>query len=433
MEKITFVGTGYVGLVSGACLAEVGNSVICVDRDKSKIAQLQEGITPIYEPSLETIIKNNLENGRLSFSMDLGKAVKESDIVFLAVGTPSDENGKADLSYVEEAARAIGKNIEKYQYKIIVMKSTVPVGTTRRIEKIIRENCPQGANFDVVSNPEFLREGSAVADTFNMDRAIIGADNELAAARIERLFRAFTISFVKTTPETSEMIKYSSNAFLATKISFINEISNLCEKVNADVKVVAKGMGLDKRIGIHFLDAGVGYGGSCFPKDIRALIHTSQEAGYDLKLIRTTEEINLNQRKLVIDKITDYLHDLEGKTIGILGVAFKPGTDDIREAPAITVIEQLLAGGAKVKVYDPIAVKKIIHLFGERIKYCFSIEETAVEADALVLLTEWEEFKNIDFIKVSRIVGQKFLIDGRNLYEKKEVEDMGWKYCSFGR
>ncbi|MBA2938555.1 UDP-glucose/GDP-mannose dehydrogenase family protein [Paenibacillus sp. CGMCC 1.16610] len=427
---IAVIGTGYVGLVSGVCFAEVGNNVICVDQDKTKIDKLQNFISPIYEPGIEELMEKNIHAGRLAFTTDLAHAISQSELIIIAVGTPSLPNGEANLSYIEQASMEIGKAMNGY--KIIATKSTVPVGTNEHIQMIIAMNTQHA--FDVVSIPEFLREGSAIDDTLHPDRIVLGLDNPSLAEPLTDLHRAFTDQIFVTSIRSAEMIKYASNAFLATKISFINEISNICEKVGADVTEVAKGMGKDKRIGSSFLNAGIGYGGSCFPKDTDALIQIAGNVDYEFQLLKSVVEVNKSQRYKVISKLEASLGLLSGKVVGIWGLSFKPNTDDIRYAPSIEIVETLIRAGATLKLYDPIAMDK----FRERIdhpsiQWCENAMEAAVGADAICLLTDWEEFKTISLSKLIFIMDQPILIDGRNVYSQEQIQGTGLKYYSVGR
>lgn len=429
MKNITIIGTGYVGLVTGVCLAELGNKAICVDVDKKKIEKLKKGIVPFYEPGLDKLATKNIKKKRLFFETDLAQAIQQSEIIFIAVGTPSKENGEADLSYVEKVAEDIGKNLKKYA--VVVIKSTVPPGTCRKIEKLIRKHC--ASPFDLVSNPEFLREGSAVSDFMKPDRIIIGAENKKAEKIMKDLYGPLKSPILITHLESSEMIKYSSNAFLATKISFINEIANVCEIVGADVKEIAKGMGLDPRIGKEFLEAGLGYGGSCFPKDVQALHQSAGINGYSFCLLKAVIEVNNNQRKLAIKKTEEMLGSLKNKVIGIWGLAFKANTDDIRESAAIEIIELLLGKGAKIKVYDPIASKNAKKILSEEVVFCEDIYETVNKSDALFIATDWDEFKKADLARVKELLKEPNILDGKNIYDPKNMEEMGFSYISIGR
>lgn len=428
--KITVIGTGYVGLVSGVCFAELGNEVTCVDKDQGKIRKLQQGIVPIYEPGLEELMKRNMKEGRLSFHEKLSASVKDAEVIIIAVGTPQAPSGEADLSYVDQAAREIA--LAMNGYKIIMTKSTVPVGTNERIKKIIGELAT--SPFDVVSVPEFLREGSAVRDTLYPDRIVIGADNKHAAEVITRLHRPLTDRIFVTDIRSAEMIKYASNAFLATKISFINEIANICEKVGADVTVVAKGMGMDKRIGPSFLNAGIGYGGSCFPKDTHALIQIAGNVEYDFRLLRSVVEVNQIQRYFIIDKLIQSLGSIKNRTIGVWGLAFKPNTDDIREAPSVEIIPALINLGATVRAYDPIAMESFRSQYPDLpVVYCNSPIEAAAGCDALCLLTEWEQFGEQDLTLVQSVMKLPVMVDGRNVFTKKDIENTNFYYYSVGR
>lgn len=428
--ELTVIGTGYVGLVSGTCFAELGNRVTCVDKDASKIEKLNQGIIPIYEPGLTELVQKNSTERRLFFTTDIISSVQKAEVVFIAVGTPPLPNGEANLQFIEQAARDIA--IAMNGYKIIVTKSTVPVGTNEKIKGIISEITNH--SFDVVSVPEFLREGSAVHDTFHPDRVIIGAEKIDAGEKIASLHRPLTEQIVMTDLRSAEMIKYASNAFLATKISFINEIANICEKVGADVTLVARGMGYDQRIGSSFLQAGIGYGGSCFPKDTHALIQIAGNVEYDFKLLKSVVEVNQLQRFNVIRQLRDTLGSLNGKMIGIWGLAFKPNTDDVRESPALEIVAYLLQQGAKVKVYDPVAMENFRYECNhESIIWCSNAIEASVDCDALCLLTEWSEFKTIELLQIEQVMRQAVLIDGRNVFSKEEIERTNFTYYSVGR
>ena len=427
---IAVIGTGYVGLVSGVCFAETGHHVICVDQDTNKIEMLQNLVSPIYEPGIETLIERNLTAGRLTFSSDLMEAVRLSEFIIIAVGTPSLPSGEANLHYIEQAAREIGSALNGH--KVIATKSTVPVGTNERIRQIIAEHTDE--LFDVVSVPEFLREGSAIQDTLHPDRIVIGLENPDLVAGLIELHSKFTDQIFITGIRSAEMIKYASNAFLATKISFINEISNICEKVGADVTEVAAGMGKDARIGPSFLNAGIGYGGSCFPKDTNALIQIAGNVNYEFQLLKSVVEVNKSQRYKIITKLEDSLGQLYNKVIGIWGLSFKPNTDDIRDAPAIEIVETLLRRGARLKLYDPVAMDK----FRERIDHpsihwCEHALEAAAGSNAICLLTDWEEFKEAPLSQLIFLMEDPILIDGRNVYTRKQIEGTGLNYYSVGR
>lgn len=428
--KIAVIGTGYVGLVQGVCLAELGNQVVCIDIDEKKIGKLREGISPIYEPGIEELLAKNIESERLSFETDIKKHLKNIDIIFIAVGTPSDESGRADLKYVLEAAKNIGESLKNYA--IIVNKSTVPIGTGQEVKKVIKKY--YSGKFDVVSNPEFLREGSALDDFRKPDRIVIGHDHNLKAAeKVAKLYQVLGAPILITGLETAEMIKYASNSYLATQISFINSVANICEVVGADVTDVSKGMKLDKRIGERaFLSAGLGYGGSCFPKDVRALIQIARENKVDFSILDDVEKINKIQKQKFILKIKETIGDLKGKRIAVWGIAFKPKTDDVREAPAISVIESLTDMGAEIFAYDPVAAENAEKLVPEVIFVSRSID-ACKKADALVIVTEWDEFKQIDLSQVKLLMKSPIIFDGRNIYDPVDMKDLGFKYYSVGR
>jgi len=435
--KICVIGTGYVGLVTGACLANLGNDVICVDKDKARIASLKKNVVPFYEPGLEELVKKNSEAGRLSYTTELKQTVKSSEIVFIAVGTPSRSNGEADVSAIIDVAGKIAKALKgarkRDKYTVIVNKSTVPVGMGDIVTDILVKNGLQKKTFAVVSNPEFLREGSAISDFMSPDRIVIGASDNRAFNLITELYRSLNAHIVFTSIKSAELIKYASNAFLATRISFINEISNICERVGSDVTEVAHGMGLDKRIGSSFLSAGLGFGGSCLPKDVSALIHLAQSNGYEPSVLTSVKEINHFQREFFMGKIVKALGKTDGKKIAVLGLSFKPETDDLREAPSIDVIRELKRRKAKVQAYDPAAKpKKIRELFGS-IKLCKSSYEAIKGCDALVVLTEWNEFKELDLEKVKSLMKKPLIFDGRNIYDPKKMKDIGFKYIGIGR
>lgn len=433
MYNICVAGTGYVGLVTGACLADFGNVVRCVDIDKPKIERLRTSEVPFYEPGLQEVVKRNVERGRLSFSTDIEQGIEDSTVVFCAVGTPMSREGEADLSYVEMLARSVGEHLNGY--KIVVMKSTVPAGTSNLVEKIISEASRTGHPFDVVSNPEFLREGSAIEDFMQPDRIVLGTSTERALKVMREIYRPLIqqdTPVVETDVKTSEMIKYASNAFLATKISFINEIANVCERVGADVSVVARAMGLDDRIGPQFLRAGAGYGGSCFPKDTRALVRTADAAGYDLKIVVSAIDVNDRQRSHMVELIDDALGGVAGKTIAILGLAFKPDTDDMREAPSIDIAASLFKKGGKIKAYDPVAMEHAKVLIKDAV-FCPDVFEAVRGADAAVFVTEWNEFRDLDLEKVKSLLKSPIIVDCRNIYEPRRMRDLGFKYHSVGR
>ena len=427
--NIAVIGTGYVGLVLGTCLSDMGNNVTCVDVIEEKIAKLNKGIIPIYEPGLEPMVKKNVEAGKLKFTTDFDQAVKESEVIFVAVGTPPKESGEADLFYVERVARQIAASANGY--KVVVEKSTVPVRTGEKIAATLKQTSPQG-NFDVVSNPEFLREGSAVEDFMKPDRIVIGTASEKARKIMEELYAPLNAKMVFTDVQSAEIIKHASNSFLATKISFINSLANICEMCDADVEMVADGMGFDKRIGRGFLNAGLGYGGSCFPKDVSAFIDIAAKQGYDFTLLKEVENINKRQRKNFIKKIEGALWIPKGKTIGILGLAFKPNTDDMRDAPSIEIISALQKEGANIKVYDPKAVENAKKLLKD-VTYCKNAEEVAKDADAVVIVTEWPEFRELDLKKIKDLMRVPVIIDGRNIFDKKKMYELGFNYISVGR
>jgi UDPglucose 6-dehydrogenase len=431
--NICVIGTGYVGLVTGACLAEFGMNLICVDNDQEKINLLKQGIVPIYEPGLEGLVVKNMREGRLSFSTSIEDGVKSSLVVFIAVGTPSHEDGSADLQAAEEVAKQVSRSMNGY--KVIVIKSTVPVGTARRLKKLIEDHQTQPISFDIVSNPEFQREGSAIEDFMRPDRVTIGAESEQAIAIMKDIYSALYLietPFVITGLETAEMIKYAANAFLATKVSFINEIANLCERMGADVHHVAKAMGLDGRIGKKFLHPGPGYGGSCFPKDTRALSRMAQEKGYSFRILDSVIRVNEEQKKRMVGKIQEKMGDLRGKTIGILGLAFKPNTNDIRESSAMVIIGDLLAMGAKVKAFDPAAIDEAKAVLPE-VEYGRDPYDVADGSDALVLVTEWNQFRRLDLQRIKTLLKTPIFIDLRNVYDPDQMKRLGFNYCGVGR
>ncbi|HPC35687.1 MAG TPA: UDP-glucose/GDP-mannose dehydrogenase family protein [Candidatus Marinimicrobia bacterium] len=433
MKKIAMLGVGYVGLVSGTGLADFGNEVICYDIDKTKIEKLNNGEIPIYEPGLIDLVRKNVAKGRLKFTDDLALAVRESEVIFLAVPTPSGEHGEVDLSYIFNAVDQIAKVIDSF--KVIVTKSTVEVGTNDQIRERLLSHKIAPEMFEIVSNPEFLREGSAVTDFMRPDRVVIGTSSPKALEIMKEIYRPLYLietPIVATDIHTAEMIKYASNAFLATKISFINEIANLCELVGADIQQVAKAMGLDGRIGKKFLHAGPGYGGSCFPKDTLALTKIAEKAGMRATIVEAVIEANNRQKMRVVEKLLKVLPDLSGKTIGILGLAFKPNTNDVREAPALTVIEEILKRGGQIKAYDPEAMKEMRKYYPQ-ITYVASTEDAAKGADALIILTEWNEFRNLDLNYLKSVMKNPIMIDARNIYEPESVIEKGFMYDCIGR
>ncbi|MEW6556231.1 MAG: UDP-glucose/GDP-mannose dehydrogenase family protein [Elusimicrobiota bacterium] len=428
--KLTIIGTGYVGLTTGVCLAEIGHSVICVDNDSKKIALLKKNKIPIYEPALEKILKKNVKNKHLSFSANIKDAVKKSDVIFMCVGTPPREDGSADLSCIEDVASEIARSMDSY--KLIVDKSTVPVETGEKVEMTIKRNLKKNIPFDVASNPEFLREGSAVYDTFHPDRIVIGVSSKKAENILREIYKPLKTKLVVTDIKSAEIIKHASNSFLATKISFINAVANICERCGADVEKVAEGMGLDKRIGSAFLNAGIGFGGFCFPKDIEAFLWISRKLGYEFDLLKNVKEINENQKRDFVKKIEDALWVIKGKTIGILGLAFKPNTDDMRFAPSIDIINLLQNEGAKIKAYDPQATEKAKEVL-KNVVYCKNPYKVAEDADCLVILTEWDEIKNVDLKKIKKLLKHPIIIDGRNIFEPAKMAKLDFLYKSIGR
>lgn len=431
------VGTGYVGLVSGACFAEMGIDVTCVDINPEKIKCLLNGEIPIYEPGLDDLVKRNVEAGRLHFTTDLTTCLDNVEVVFSAVGTPPDEDGSADLQYVLEVARTFGRNIKKYT--ILVTKSTVPVGTAKKVKAVIKEELTKRGeqiDFEVASNPEFLKEGAAIKDFMSPDRVVVGIESDRAKKVMERLYRPFQMNnyrlYFMDIP-SAEMTKYAANAMLATRISFMNDIANLCDLVGANVDMVRKGIGADTRIGSKFLYPGCGYGGSCFPKDVKALARTAREYGYTMGVIEAVEAVNERQKEIVVKKLQDKLGTLRGKTIALWGLAFKPETDDMREAPALVVIEKLLEAGASVKVYDPVAMDECRRRIGDRVVYCKDMYDVVIDADALAVLTEWKEFRIPSWSVIKRVMKQPVLVDGRNIYSKDEVIAEGFEYAAIGK
>ncbi|MDH3627654.1 MAG: UDP-glucose/GDP-mannose dehydrogenase family protein [Acidobacteriota bacterium] len=434
--NICVVGTGYVGLVTGACFAEFGNPVVCVDKDASKIDALNDGKIPIYEPGLDDLVHRNASAGRLKFTTNLNESIQDALVVFIAVGTPQDENGRANLSFVRDVARSVGENLNSY--KVVVTKSTVPAGTGEMIRKIISETRSEEVEFSVASNPEFLREGSAIEDFMRPNRVVLGTDDEQAAAILQDLYRPLFLietPIVVTNVVTAELIKYASNAFLATKICYINEMADLSESLGADVNVVAKAMGLDRRIGQKFLHAGPGYGGSCFPKDTRAIAGLASDFGHELRIVRAVIEVNERRADVMLEKIEKTLGgDAKGKTIGMLGLTFKPNTDDLRESPAVAIVDKLLARGAKVQAYDPVGME-LLKAEGGRdgLTFCGDEYETATGADAVVLATEWNQFRSLDMRRLKELLAKPVMIDLRNIYDRKPMEDAGFTYVGVGR
>ena len=431
--NIAVVGTGYVGLVSGACFSEMGINVTCVDIDKNKIESLRKGIVPIYEPNLTEMVIKNHRAGRLRFATDLLECLHGVEVVFCAVGTPPDEDGAADLQYVLDVARIVGQNIDKYT--LFVTKSTVPVGTSERVKDVIEKEIARrglSVEFDVASNPEFLKEGAAVKDFMSPDRIVVGVETSRARQIMDRLYKPFTLNryrMIYTDIPSAEMIKYAANAMLATRISFMNEIANLCDLVGADVNMVRQGIGADSRIGNKFLYPGCGYGGSCFPKDVKALIRTASENGYNMSILQAVEDVNNYQKGILFDKLCKVFDsDLEGKTVALWGLSFKPETDDMREAPSLVVIDRLVGAGCTVKVYDPIAMDECRRRIGDKVIYSADMYDAVEGADALLLLTEWKEFRMPSWSKVAQSMAKPVVIDGRNIYDKKEMDDNGFVY-----
>jgi UDPglucose 6-dehydrogenase len=436
--KITVVGTGYVGLVSGACFSEVGIEVVCVDIDQKKIDNLKNGIMPIYEPGLEEIVKRNFASGRLQFSTNLGEAIQGSQVAFIAVGTPPGEDGSADLKYVLAVADEIGRTMT--DYIVVATKSTVPVTTGEKVRAAIKgalEKRGSDLPFAVASNPEFLKEGAAVDDFMKPDRIVIGVDDEKAEEIMKRLYKPFQLNgdrIIYMDIPSAEMTKYAANAMLATKISFMNDIANLCELVGANANMVRKGIGSDPRIGTRFIYPGVGYGGSCFPKDVKAIIKTGKKYGYDLRVLQSVEDVNDDQKHVLVKKIKKHFgDDLSGKTFAIWGLSFKPNTDDMRESPSIVIIDELLALGAKVKAYDPIAMKEAQHIYiGDKITYAKDSYDALVDADALLLVTEWSEFRIPSWSAVGKLLHNKLIFDGRNIYDREYLSELGFTLYGIG-
>ncbi len=430
--KIAVVGTGYVGLVAGACLAENGNEVICVDKDASKIETLKAGKMPIYEPGLEEMVRRNSTESRLTFTTNLPNAVKASEIVFIAVGTPQGEDGSADLQHVLGVAHEIGKAIEKYT--VVVDKSTVPVGTAKRVQAAIKAET--GAPFSVVSNPEFLKQGAAIEDFMKPDRVVIGCDDPTAGEIMRAVYAPFTRTgapIMVMDTASAELCKYAANAMLATRISFMNEIANVCERVGADAEAVRKAVGSDRRIGPSFLFPGIGYGGSCFPKDVKAMLKSAADEGYDFKILHAVEAVNQLQKSKLVEMMQAHFGNLDGKSVALWGLAFKPKTDDMREAPAITIVEKLLAMGASVRAYDPEAMETARRVFGDRITYCGHSYDALNGADALAVVTEWNEFREPDFKKIKQLLKTPAVFDGRNIYAPDTMRGLGFQYFSIGR
>ena len=428
--NICIIGAGYVGLVTGACFAELGHKVICVDNDKKKIETLKRSKIPFYEKGLENMVKRNVKAGRLSFVESIKEGVKRSLVIFICVGTPPRQNGEADLSYVEKVATEIAKNASSY--RLIVEKSTVPVETGKWVQHTIKSNIKKKVKFDVASNPEFLREGTAIEDFMHPDRVVIGVNSKKAEGIFRELYRDIDAEIVVTDIASAELIKHASNSFLATKISFINSVANICERTGADIKKVAHGMGLDKRIGEGFLKSGIGYGGSCFPKDVDAFVHISGKLGYDFGILKAARKANEEQKALFIRKIEESLWIVKGKNIGVLGLSFKPNTDDMRSATSVDIVNSLIEAGAMVKAYDPKAMKKARNIL-EGVRFCKDPYEVARNSDALIVVTEWHEFEVMDLTRIKKLMKKPLIIDGRNIFEPTRMKRLGFKYISIGR
>jgi len=435
--KVAIVGSGYVGLVTGTCFAEVGIDVMCVDNDQKKIENLKNGIIPIYEPGLEEMVHRNMKKGRLQFTTNIAEALEDCEVLFTAVGTPPDKDGSADLQYVLSVARDCGKNMK--DYLLIVTKSTVPVGTAKKVKMALQEELDKRGvtiDFDVASNPEFLKEGAAIDDFLKPDRIVVGLDSPRAEELMKSLYKPFTLNghpiiFMDIT--SAEMTKYAANSMLATKISFMNDIANLCEIVGADINMVRKGIGSDSRIGTKFIYPGIGYGGSCFPKDVKALISTAEEFDYELRVLKAVEAVNQDQKAVLYNKILKYYNgDIKGKTVALWGLSFKPQTDDMREAPSLVIIKKLLEAGAHVKAYDPVAMNEAKHTLGDKIVYSEDQYEALIDADCLMLITEWPEFKVPNFNIIRKLLNEPVIFDGRNIYEPEEMKKKGFNYFCIG-
>ena len=436
--KIAIVGTGYVGLVSGTCFAEIGVNVTCVDTNKEKIESLQKGNIPIYENGLEEMVLRNMKAKRLKFTTSLESCLDEVEVIFSAVGTPPDEDGSADLKYVLEVARTIGRNMK--QYKLVVTKSTVPVGTASKVRAVIQEELDKRGvtvDFDVASNPEFLKEGNAISDFMSPDRVVVGVESARAEKLMSKLYKPFLLNNFRVIfmdIPSAEMTKYAANSMLATRISFMNDIANLCEIVGADVNMVRSGIGSDTRIGRKFLYPGIGYGGSCFPKDVKALIKTAEQNGYSMRVLSAVEEVNEQQKSVLFEKLKKQFNgDLQGKTVALWGLAFKPETDDMREAPALVLIDKLLKAGCKVRAYDPAAVQECKRRIGDTIYYACDMYDAVLDADVLMLVTEWKEFRLPSWAVIKKTMNQQIVLDGRNIYDKKEMEELGFIYSCIGK
>lgn len=435
--NIAIMGTGYVGLVTGTCFSEMGVNVTCVDIQKDKIENLKKGIIPIYEPGLEELVHRNYKAGRLNFTTDLISCLDDVEVVFSAVGTPPDEDGSADLRYVLDVARTIGRNINKYV--LVVTKSTVPVGTAQKVKAVIQEELDKRGvdiEFDIASNPEFLKEGDAINDFMKPDRVVVGVESDRSKSIMEKLYKPFMMNnyrMIFTDIPSAEMIKYAANAMLATRISFMNDIANLCELVGADVNMVRKGIGSDSRIGSKFLYPGAGYGGSCFPKDVKALIKTADKIGYSMNVLKAVEEVNDNQKKILFNKLMKHFNgDIKNKRIALWGLSFKPETDDMREAPSLVIIDEILKEGGIVKAYDPIAIDESKRRIGDKIEYASDIYDATLDADALIVVTEWKEFRLPNWSVLKKTMNTPVVLDGRNIYDKTVLEDFGFDYYGIG-
>ena len=435
--KISIVGTGYVGLVSGTCFADTGINVTCVDIDDDKIKKLKQGIIPIYEPGLDQMVLNNVEKERLHFTTSLKESLEQTEAIFIAVGTPPDEDGSADLSHVLEVARQIGRNMNHHM--VIVTKSTVPIGTAQKVKAAIQDELQKRGvelEFDVASNPEFLKEGSAIEDFLKPDRIVVGVESEKAEKIMSRLYKPFVLNghpIIFMDVPSAEMTKYAANAMLATKISFMNDIANLCEIVGADVNNVRKGIGSDSRIGNKFIYPGAGYGGSCFPKDVKAIIKTAQLNNYNLRILEAVEDVNDDQKKVIIKKIKSHFPEVKGLTFAMWGLSFKPHTDDMREAPSVVIAKALTELGAKVKTYDPVAMDEAKHMLGDSVEYGKDQYDVLIDSDALILITEWPEFRVPNYKVMDKLMNNKVIFDGRNIYDPEEMKEFGYHYYSIGR
>ena len=436
--KISIVGTGYVGLVSGTCFADVGITVTCVDIDEKKIENLRKGIIPIYEPGLETMVHDNIEKGRLFFTTSLKESLEQADVIFIAVGTPPDEDGSADLKYVLEVARQIGKHMNHYM--VVVTKSTVPIGTAQKVKAAVKDELEKRGveiDFDVASNPEFLKEGNAIEDFLKPDRIIVGTESAKAEKVMSKLYKPFLLNghpIIFMDIPSSEMTKYAANSMLATKISFMNDMANLCEIVGADITSVRKGIGSDSRIGNKFIYAGAGYGGSCFPKDVKAIIKTADNNGYNLRLLQAVEDVNNDQKHVLVSKIKEHFgSNLDKKTFALWGLSFKPKTDDMREAPSLVIIDELIKMGANIKAYDPVAIDEAKRMLGDKINYGDDPYDVLIDSDALIVITEWPEFRIPNFKVIEKLLRNKVIFDGRNIYDPSEMIENGFSYYSIGR